>query len=372
MVNKNLIVGVHGSTEIKGGQYNVLGSFTAGLLKGFKNIGAKAFTTQECIEQGLSPNVTIGFNATGYNSWRKYMIQDSPNIMWSVDSVFLNNFEIINEFKDMPQFILFNVSNADSKAIETYFPNLKHTNFPHATDLDLWKKQNTEKVIDVVLFASIGDCESIIEDIKQKTDKQTFEFIMELYALWTKYPNSSFWQIYELMSKDNSFDLPLNEYQFVFSNLAPLVSYKKRIQMIQSLKDFNVKVFGNGPWHKYIQGKVEHMGSCDIMESIDIVNKSKIVLHNHPQQIIFGLHERVLNAAATETFILSTQNAAIISEFGLNMDYFDANYENATTLIEQYLKNDKERQEKAKKAREIVVKNHTWEVRAKQILDIID
>lgn len=142
--------------------------------------------------------------------------------------------------------------------------------------------------------------------------------------------------------------------------------------MIQSLKDFNVKVFGNGPWHKYIQGKVEHMGSCDIMESIDIVNKSKIVLHNHPQQIIFGLHERVLNAAATETFILSTQNAAIISEFGLNMDYFDANYENATTLIEQYLKNDKERQEKAKKAREIVVKNHTWEVRAKQILDIID
>lgn len=372
MVKENLIVGVHGSTEIQGGQYNILGSFTAGLLKGFHNIGAKAYTTQECLKQGIKPNVTIGFNLNGYNSWREYMNQNIPNIMWSVDSVFSNNFEVIDEFKDNPQFILFNVSNGDAQALNRYFPNLKHTNFPHATDLNFWEKKDTEKSIDLVFMGSIGDCESMIEEIKQSTDKETFDFIMNLYALWTKYPNSSFWQIYELLSKDNNFEMPVNEYQFVFSKLAPLVLYKKRIQMIQSLKDFNVKIFGKGPWNKYIQGKAEYMGPCDVIESIDIVNKSKIVLHNHPQQIVFGLHERVLNAAATETFVLSTQNAAIISEFGTNMDYFEANYENANYLVSHYLKHADERQEKAKNSREIVVKNHTWDVRAKQILDIVD
>lgn len=372
MVNENLIIGVHGSAEMQGGQYNVLGSFTSGLLKGFNNIGAKAYTTNDCKLQGLAPNVTIGFNITGYNSWHEYMNQNIPNIMWSVDSIFLNNFEVIDEFKDNPQFILFNVSNADAPALNKYFPNLKHTNFPHATDLDLWKKQDTEKVFDVVFMGSIGDCESIIEEVKQSTNKDTFEFIMNLYALWTKYPNSSFWQIYELLSKDSDFEMPVNEYKFVFSSLANLVSYKKRIQMIQSLKDFNVKIFGKGPWNKYIQGKVEYMGPCNIMESIDIVNKSKIVLHNHSQQIVFGLHERVINAAATETFVISTQNAALISEFGTNLDYFEANYENANYLVSHYLKHDDERQEKAKNSREIVVKNHTWDARAKQILDIID
>lgn len=372
MGNENLIVGVHGRTDLVGGQYNVLSSFTAGLLKGLKNAGANAFTIEECEKQNIIPGVTIGFNVTGYNDWKKYMDKGTPNIMWNVDSIFYNNFEILNEFASNPNFILFNVSPSDNEALNTYFPTLKHTVFPHSVDLDLWKKKDCAKEYDAVFLASIFDVESKIEELKFTTEKETFDFMMELCDIWTKSSNSSFWQINELLKKANNINFPVEEYKFVFSNLAYIVSSKKRIEMIKTLKDFNIKIFGNGPWEKYIDGKVEYMGSCDLKDSIDIMNKSKIVLHNHPQQIAFGLHERILNASAVESFVLSTQNAAIISEFGSNMDYFEVDYKNAVSLMEQYLTNDDERTAKAKNAYEIVAKNHTWDARAKQILSIID
>lgn len=372
MVNKNLVVGVHGSTDLVGGQYNVLSSFTVGLLKGLKNNGINALTTKECKDNNITPGVTIGFNATGSRNWKEYLAKGTPNIMWNVDSIFYNNLEILKEYANNPNFILFNVSSSDSEALNTYFPNLKHTNFPHAVDLDLWKKQDCKKEYDAVFLSSIFDYEAKIEELRFTTEKGTFDFMMELCDIWTKSSNSSFWQISELLKKSNNINFPVEEYQFVFSSLAYIVSYRKRIEMIQSLKDFNIKVFGNGPWEKYVRGKVEYMGPCDLKDSIDIMNKSKIVLHNHPQQIAFGLHERILNASAVESFVLSTQNAAIISEFGSNMDYFEVDYKNAAQLMEQYLTNDDERITKAKNAREIVAKNHTWDVRAGQILNIID
>ncbi len=372
MVNENLVIGVHGDTNLIGGQYNVLSSFTAGLLKGFQNNGAKAFTTQECKNKGLTPGVTIGFNVTGYSSWPEYMSKNIPNIMWSVDSTFCNNFEIINEFANNPYFILFNVTPGDSIALNKFFPNLKHTNFSHAVDLDLWKKQDCKKEHDIVFLSSIFDYESKIEELRMTTEPQSFDFMMDLFNIWSKSSNASFFQISELLKEKNNIDLPVDEYYFVFSNLAGLISSRKRIEMIQSLKDFNVKVFGNGPWEKYIQGKVQYMGSCDLIESIDVMNKAKIVLHNHPQQISLGLHERILNASAVETFVLSTQNPAIISEFGNSMDYFEVDYRNSAQLMSLYLNNKDERISKAKEAHKIVKERHTWDVRAKQILEIID
>jgi len=47
MNKEDLIIGVHGSRDLVGGHYNVLASFTAGLIKGFENQGVKAFTSQD-------------------------------------------------------------------------------------------------------------------------------------------------------------------------------------------------------------------------------------------------------------------------------------------------------------------------------------
>lgn len=373
MDKENLIIGVHGSNDLVGGHYNVLASFTSGLMKGFKNNGVKVYTTKECFDKGIAPNLVIGFNASGYNTWREYITHDIPNIMWSVDSVFYQNIEAVAEFNAHPKFVLFNVSPSDTEALQAFFPLLQFAYMPHAVDPELWQKKDLKKEHDVVFMSSIIDYEAKIEELRQTMDPKSFELLMILYDTWLNASNLSFWQIYQIFKKEGGLDFNLGQYNFSMKNLAYLVTHTKRAQMIEKLQDFNVKVFGDGPWEKYVKGNVQYMGKCDLLESIDIVNKAKIVLHNHPTQLSLGLHERILNASAAQTFVISSDNISIMEEFGHSMDYYkSANLDNLVESVDKHLKNDGEREEKAKKAREITLQKHTWDVRAEQILSMLN
>jgi len=371
-MNKDLIIGVHGSSDLIGGNYNVLASFSAGLLKGFQAMGVNAYTTKECFERNIIPHLTIGFNASGHGTWLEYMKNNITNIMWNVDSVFYQNIEAIEQFNSNPNFVLFNVSPSDNEPLNEFYPALKYAYLSHAVDLELWKKQDCKKEYDIVFLSSIADYELKIEELRQTLSKESFELFMMMYEAWLSAPNLAFWQVYKLFKEECGINFDLNQYNFIFKNMAYIVSYAKRAQMIEKLEGYNVKVFGKGPWQKYIKGNVEYLGECDLKESINIVNKSKIVLHSHPSQLAQGLHERILNASAVETFVLSTKNQSIEDEFEANMGYFNFEFDDLEEKIGYYLKNKDERITKSQKAREIVVQNHTWEIRAKQIINMIN
>lgn len=371
MNNKNkLTVAFHGGNEMVGGQYNVLSSFSSGLLKAFNKKGIKASTTEECYKNGIVPNLTIGFNVTGYPTWAEYLSHNIPNIMWSVDSVFYQNFEAVEQFHSNPNFVLFNVSPSDKKALNNFFPDLKHSYMPHAVDLDLWKKQDCKKEYDIVFLSSIYDYQAKIEELKQTLPSDSFGLLMAMYEIWLNTPDLSFWDIYKTFQQVAGLNFNKHQYNFAFKNLTYLVTYTRRAKMIESLKDFNVKIFGNGPWEKYAKGKVQYMGSCNLLESINIVNKSKIALHLQPNQLVEGLHERVLNSCAVETFVLSTKNKSITESFGDTIGYFDFN--NLDEKIEYFIKNDEERTFKAQNAHIITSNNHTWNNRAQRIMNLIN
>lgn len=368
---EDLIIGVHGGDNTVGGRYNVLSSFPSGLLKGFQNIGVKAFSTKECFEKGLTPNLTVGFNVDGYETWSEYLKLGIPNIMWSAGSVFYQNIEAVEQFMNHPNFFLFEVSPSDSEALKTFYPSLKHAYVPHAVDLDLWKKKDLEKEFDIVFLSSIYDYEAKIVELQQTLPKAAFELLMMIYKTWLPAANLSFWQVYQIFQKEGGLNLDAAQYGFIFKNLVYLITYSQRAQMIDKLQDFNVKVFGDGPWEKYVKGKVQYMGKCDLIESIDVVNKSKIVLHQQPAQLTLGLHERILNACATETFVMSTINQSVASEFHGSIGFFNFNNIDLTDRLAHYLQNDEERITNAQNARKIVAENHTWDRRAKQILNLL-
>lgn len=373
MKKEELIIGVHGDDSTDIGRYNVLSSFYSGLLKGFKNQGVQAYTFKECVEKDLVPNITIGFNVRGYDAWESIMNNNIVNIMWSVDSIFAQNFEAMEKFASNPNFVLFSVTPSDSAPLGAFFPQLKHAYIPHATDLDLWKKQDVKKDYDIVLFSSIEDYEKMLADLKSSTPEPVFNLMMEMYEVSLENPNLPFWEIYQLFVQHKGLSLDVHQYVLLFRSLSYIIMHVKKAQMIQKLSDFNVKVFGAGPWEKYISGKVEHLGSCNLMESIDIMNKSKIALHPHAMQLSLGMHERVLNASAVETFVISSEAASIESEFGESMAFFNnATFEDLASKADYFLKNDEERISKTKKAREIVENRHTWDKRAESILEILN
>ncbi len=369
-MDKDFIIALHGNRDLIGGHYNVLSSFSIGLLRSFEKLGVKAYTAEECFIKKIVPNLTISFNVTGYPAWSEYLKNNVVHIMWNVDSIFYQNIEAIEQFYQNPNFILFNVSPSDAFAINEFFPSLKHAYFPHAVDLELWKNQNAEKEYDIVFLSSILDYEAQIQNLKQTLDKGSFDLLMAIYDVWLNAPHLSFWEIYQIFRKEAGLNFNKEQYRFAFKNLCYLTTFTQRAKMIESLKDYNVKVFGSGPWEKYAKGKVQYMGECDLTESIKIINKSKISLHCQPFQLSEGLHERILNASAAGVFVLSTYNKSIESSFGDTVGYFNLN--NSAEKIEYYIKNVDEREQKALSARDITIKNHTWDERAKQIINLIN
>lgn len=375
MNKEDLIIGVHGSRDIVGGHYNVLASFTAGLIKGFEKKGVKAFTTKECFDQGLTPNMTIGFNVSGYNTWQQYMDHGIKNIMWTVDPIFAQNFEALNKFSQHPNFVLFSVTPCDQKPLAEYFPNVANTFLPHATDLDLWKKpegKNVEKDLDIVLFSSIQDYEQQIEELKASIPESLFKLMMDMYNFSLENPNLAFWDVYQLFKKHTNLSLNVEQYVFMFKNISSIALFAKKAQAVQKLSKFNLKIFGDGPWEKYVSGNVEYLKSRNIMESIEIINRAKIVLHPHSMQLSLGLHERLLNASALETFVLSADVATIKNAFEGAMGFYNnSDFSDIEEKTQYFLEHEEERIEKAKAARKIVEENHTWDVRAEQILDMV-
>jgi len=194
MNNEDLIIGVHGDDNLVGGRYNVLSSFTLGLLKAFQRAGVTAYKTKRCFEKNLLPNLTIGFNVSGHETWSEYL-KAIPNIMWSVDSVFFQNIELIDKFYTNPRFVLFNVSPSDNEALSEFYPQLKQSYLPHAVDLELWGKQDVEKEYDIVFLSSIEDYETKIEELRLSLPKSTFDLLMMIYDTWLAVPNLSFWEL---------------------------------------------------------------------------------------------------------------------------------------------------------------------------------
>ncbi len=373
MNKENLIVAIHGDNSELGGRYNALASFSKALLEGFKQNGIKALTTKECFENKITPDLAIALNATGLPIWKDILEAGIPNIMWNTDSIFYQNFEIVQQFSSYKNFTLFNSSFEDTPAILHYLPNLVNGYIPGGTDLDFWKKQDVKKEYDITFFGSIDDYDSRIAQLKESMPDLVFKLMMDFCEVALSYPELSLWQIYQLFKKQIDLNLDVTQYVLLSKSISYIITYKQRVKMIQALKDFNLTIFGEGPWEKYISGNIKLVKGGDIRETVNLMNKSKITLHSNPFHLAGGIHDRVLNASAVETMVLTGLNRTLKRAFGDSIVFCDpVNYQDIAEKADFFLKNEDARQEKAQTASKIVKEKHKWSDRAKSILEIID
>lgn len=373
MNKEDIIIAVHGDDSNEGGRYNALASFSNGLIKGFNQIGIKCFSTKECFEKEITPNLAIGFNATGLPLWQNLLNQNINNIMWCVDSLFYQNYEIAEQFASYKNFIMFNSCANDTQAIRHYVPKLVHGYIPGGTDLEFWKKQEVEKEYDITFFGSIGDYEAEIQKLKDTMPELVFKLMMEFCEVAMLHPHLSLWEIYNLFNQQMGIEFDVNQFILMSRSISYIITYQQRVKMIQALKDFNLTVFGDGPWEKYISGNIKLVKGGDIRETVGLMNKSKITLHSQPFHLAGGIHDRILNASAVETLTLTGSYPTIISEFGDTIEYCNpVTYEDIAQKADYYLKNEDERLQKAQQASVIVKERHKWSDRAKSIMDIID
>lgn len=133
--------------------------------------------------------------------------------------------------------------------------------------------------------------------------------------------------------------------------------------------DCNLAIWGKD-WRGVVPQKFI-MGDFINWKQLPVIyNKAKIVLNDHhPFMKMYGfINNRVFDVSACEVFLISDKVKDIESEISI------VTYENESELkklIYYYLEHPQKRELKAKEVRQIVIKNHTFDHRIRQIIDFI-
>ena len=157
--------------------------------------------------------------------------------------------------------------------------------------------------------------------------------------------------------------------------------YHNRQQMFASLADMNLKIWGTEwpegkPFDRMVQNNAHRLTPA---EYVKIFNATKINLNLHSSSEKDGVdpfgdfvNPRTFELASCGAFQLVDKRTLLPELFDLGKELIT--FENASELkdkINYYLHNEPERKEIAKRSREKVLKQHTYQHRLKDMLSII-
>lgn len=371
MSKENIVIAVY-TNKTPDSKNFILDSFAQSLIQGFKNCGVKAYSYDYCKENNITFNMAIGFDTTGLEHWQKTLSNGVTNVMWATDSVFKKNIDAIEQFSSFDKFVVFESTPADINEINKFLPQLKHGYIPHAVDIS--ENSTTNKENDITFISDIEDYEEKAEKLKQTYPEIVYNLIMQIKDIVLKNPNLTFSQIAEIVNSNYGIELDKAQYIMLFNKACELVENEQKVKIIHALSNFNVKIYGNDLWRKYITGNIEYCGQCTNFEEYKkILNNSKIVLYTHPLSLGLGISERILNAADSNALCLCSSTPSIIAEFPDGLVYFNnSDFKDIAQKAEYYLANEDKRKELVERAKNIIKEKHTWTNRAQSILDITD
>ena len=156
-----------------------------------------------------------------------------------------------------------------------------------------------------------------------------------------------------------------------------------RLELVRSIKDAQVHVFGGATvrpkevkgWDHYFAGSpnvVVHP-AVPMQEGLEIMKKSKICLNSMP---FFknGTHVRLFMGPACGSLVISTDTLYTRANFvdGEEMLlYKPGHYELLNDKVNYLLAHEEERRRMAEKAREKVMKKHTWDHRVQEMIQVM-
>jgi spore maturation protein CgeB len=152
--------------------------------------------------------------------------------------------------------------------------------------------------------------------------------------------------------------------------------------LIRSIKDVPVHVFGElsqddssacKGWEYYLSDmpNVTIHPAVDYAESLEILKRSKICLNSSP---FFkdGSHERMFAGPMCGALVVTNDNLYVRDHFKVDENvvvYMPKQWDKVNEKIRYYLENEPARAAAAASAKKTVLEQHTWDVRAGQLID---
>jgi spore maturation protein CgeB len=317
----------------------------------------------------------------GGNFYKAYyeITQDPPDLTCSFSDITLGDNELLCEAWQIPHLSLFVdhaiyflhqlkskyslVSCIDSEDVDF----LRKMNFerclflPHATPKHLFQENREEKIYDMVMLGSCVD----VEKIEKKFPKKLKTLMQELSEKVLKSNSTSCLQA--LIDAGITQDLPL-----LHRLLESYVRGKDRLQLLETLKEFDVHIWGQGPWKKYAPKAHLHR-PVSFERGLEVMKRAKIVMNSVPS-LKFGGHERIFHALALGALPLTSSTTFIHEQFEEGKSILTYRYghqEQTAACVRDILQDDEKRSKIIHAGQDIVRASHTWETRAKTLLSFL-
>lgn len=313
------------------------------------------------------PECTLMFNGIPMNDQLDSISNDLqiPNISLLIDAPFY-----FLHVMDQP-YIIFTCFDRTGTELYKKMGFQKMLFFPHATHTQEPVDHRTKRFYQAVMFTTGIDPEMERRKWKEKLSPSLCK-LMDAAAeavLHGHVPLTPLAFIELLDSSKQVINLGGIPLKDIFHAIETYVRGRDRLDLIRSIKDTRVDLFGNG-WGGLIkQDNVVEHGPVGFDEALAIMRESRVVLNSCPT-IRDGSHERVLAGLMGGASVLSSQSRYLEEQFpkgsGVRF-YLPGDYASVDSVLAEMLLDEEIRLQEALAGRALVEKGHTWEVRARQL-----
>jgi spore maturation protein CgeB len=320
------------------------------------------------------PDFTCSFNTFEKVSEDKFLwdVMKIPHIAFLVDPALY-----FLELTKSPYIHFTSTDRSDAAALKTICPRTFF--WPHAVEADLLPGKDSDRIYDVVFFGSCFDYEawqrhwtetlpaSLIPVLEMAIDLVMNNDQITLAEALAQVPHPPEFKDYSLL---------------MFQYLDKYVRGKDRTELIQSIKNARVHVFGEAPsdaikhtpnWAHYLanQKNVVLHPPVGYEEALNILQQSKICLNSMP---FFrdGTHERIFAGLACGALPLTSESRYLRETFVHEQDilYYHPRAGNSVNdLIDHYLAHEPLRRDAAASGRAKTMAAHTWDHRVDTLLE---
>ncbi len=361
-------------------QYGVQHAFTEGLQKALLRLGVasslydyKELSVGSVIAHLVqnSPNFTAGFNVT-VSEHSPLEPLGIPHLAMIIDSA--NYFpELLRTPKSPVSFV-----DEDSIGFYKMLGGQNAFYFPHAIDRDSIREIPAYRDLDIVMCGSFMDAPDIAATWQELLSPESAARMHAMAERVLASSHISHLQAFvEEVNAKGAFEKELLEKGIDFFDLlTSLDQYIRGIDRIRILSAIErpIHVFGSekyvDSWKKSVKNssKLVFHDEVPYTDIQAIFRRSRIIINSFPM-FKRGLHERLLLALGSGASVLANDNIAVQKVFGGSpalLSYLG--YDKVNTLIDEALADEEVRLARVWATHPILLKEHTWDVRAQELL----
>lgn len=252
--------------------------------------------------------------------------------------------------------------------------------FPHAVEKEL-EAPNGNRTYEVVFFGSCYDYESLRVSWKQRNTEAVNKVLDDAIDIVFSDNRTSLAEALVKAWNVSKLDPSGVDFITLFYYLDNYTRGKDRVELIKSVKDAQVHVFGELSkdnavgilgWTPYVgkQKNVTLHPSIPFWECLNVLKQTKVCLNSMP---FFknGTHERVLIGLACGAVPITTENLYFQENFKSEEElYFYSMQQrgNINEIVNDLISNEAKRSKIAAQGRQKVMGEHTWDKRVEALL----